>query len=755
MSSLFHILCDEATLYAAWNLIRSKGASGGIDGIGIEAFNEARRKEIPRLAKELKDGTWRPQPYMEIEVAKTKHPDEMRRLGMTSMRDKVVQQAIKTLIEPRFERIFRPCSYGYRPGKGATKAIRRVLSECRKPQMQWVLRLDIDNFFDTIDHAILLCRLTATGIEQDIIRLIMLCIQMGRVQGRSGQWHDNNLGVPQGAILSPLLSNLYLNSFDQFAESRGVPYVRYADDFLFLTNTEEQARDILQRTETHLRDKLHLVLNQPPAVIPLSQGVDFLGITVRDATATITAEKREELCKRIWTFELTADGLDRRSRKVWDGMANYYAKLLPQSDLEHFDGTLYARLADIARTKQDEFTTQTAFRAAVAQTGYLSAEYNRQKKLWTDELLAIYVKSGKSIEEKNNTRLNQKVIQQRKQEYRRREAEASGLLVNKPGTFIGLTSRGVTVSQKGKVLSQHLADNLSQIVVTGLGVSLSSNLAAFCLNRKIPIDFFDAQGTHLGSIISSRSLHGTLWRKQATASESLRNAIALKIIEGKIKNQHALLKYYHKYHKGHYPLLNEKMAAMDVQVALFKTWKSAKHGDDFDKKLTGHESQTAIRYWDYIRELLTDDHVDFARREHRGASDLMNSMLNYGYAILYVRAWQALLAAGLNPYEGLIHTRADGKPALLYDFVEIFRSQVVDRTVISLIQKGQDLQMRGGLLSDDTRQLLVKSIMERLARYEKFQSVEMKMEAIILQQARLMAKAFCGDADFKPYVAKW
>ena len=145
----------------------------------------------------------------------------------------------------------------------------------------------------------------------------------------------------------------------------------------------------------------------------------------------------------------------------------------------------------------------------------------------------------------------------------------------------------------------------------------------------------------------------------------------------------------------------------------------------------------------------------FEQREHRGAQDLVNSMLNYGYAILYVRMWQALLAAKLNPFESLIHVQHEDRPTLVYDMVEIFRSQVVDRVVISLVQKGQDLEVRNGLLTDNTRQLLVKSVMERLARYEKYQGEEMKMEQIILRQAKLLAKAFDETDKFKPYVAKW
>ena len=196
-----------------------------------------------------------------------------------------------------------------------------------------------------------------------------------------------------------------------------------------------------------------------------------------------------------------------------------------------------------------------------------------------------------------------------------------------------------------------------------------------------------------------------------------------------------------KYHKNHYPLLQAKMDSMEESVDAFKKWgkKAKKTSVDFMQKLVGHEAQIAIHYWDYIRELMKDDDVGFERREHQGASDIVNSMLNYGYAILYTRVWQALLAAHLNPFDSLIHARQDGKPTLVYDMVEIFRSQVVDRVVISLVQTNQNLEVRNGLLTDQTRQLLVK----------------FKMEQIIQKQAKQLAKAFDDIDAFKPYIAKW
>lgn len=277
------------------------------------------------------------------------------------------------------------------------------------------------------------------------------------------------------------------------------------------------------------------------------------------------------------------------------------------------------------------------------------------------------------------------------------------------------------------------------------------------MGRRIPVDFFDSQGAHLGSLVTARYIEGTLWQVQSQTGNEVRNVLGLSIIEGKVKNQHGLLKYFHKYHKKNYPQLEEKMQAMELAVEQFREFrKGASLADpDFSMQLMGHEAQVAIRYWDYIRELIADDGVGFERREHQGAKDLVNSMLNYGYAILYVRVWQALLGARLNPFDSLIHARQEGKPTLVYDLVEVFRSQVVDRVVISLIQKGQDLAVRNGLLTDKTRQLLVKSVMERLARYEKYQGQETKMEQIIHSQARLLAKAYEGTEKFKPYVAKW
>ena len=581
MPTQFATLCQETTLYNAWNIVREKGAAGGIDGVSIQEFDKDKRKQIPRLAEELTSKTWKPLPYLEIEIAKDKGQEEKRKIGMTAIRDKIVQLAIKGIIEPRYDRIFVGNSYGYRPGKGATKAIRRVLAECKNKKYKYVLRLDIDNFFDSIDHFLLRRRLVGTGTEEEIVRLIMLCMQMGKVKQKSREWTDTMFGTPQGAVLSPLMANLYLHSFDQFAISRHLPYIRYADDFLFLCENREQAQELLEKTEAYLKEKLKLSLNQPPSILKLSDGFDFLGITIKDFQASITEKKREKICQRIMELELCDKGLTPRSEKVWEGISNYYAQLLPENDLECFDAYLLMRLQAIVNEQPQLFSSKTALQNALGNIFFLSPQYKSRKNLYMGELVADYAAQKNKEKQAASNQKNKQLIQQRKKEFRKLAAETSGLLVDKPGVFIGMTSRGVSISEKGKVIAQHHADNLSHVVITGKGVSMSSNFVNYCMERKIPVDFFDHHGKHIGTILTPKFVQTNLWAKQSTAGKELKNSISLGIIEGKLRNQHALLKYFNKYHKNQYPRLQPKIGDMEQAISDFKEWKcKADTGDD-------------------------------------------------------------------------------------------------------------------------------------------------------------------------------
>ena len=150
--SIFHRLCQEQTLLAAWQLVKSKNAAGGLDGVTVAQYNENIGKHLADIITELRQGSWTPQPYLRVEIPKKK--SEKRQLGLLTIKDKIIQQAILTLISPQFDRLFVNNNYGYRNQKGPIRAIHRTHNLCQMKKTQWVLHLDIDNYFYTINHTI-------------------------------------------------------------------------------------------------------------------------------------------------------------------------------------------------------------------------------------------------------------------------------------------------------------------------------------------------------------------------------------------------------------------------------------------------------------------------------------------------------------------------------------------------------------------------------------------------------------------------
>lgn len=757
MPAIYDLLTMPKTLRLAWSKVKQRNSAAGIDEQTVADFDRDCGRQLQILSDQLKSGNYKPQPYLVVEVPKKKDASEMRKLSMLSVRDKIVQEAIKHLIEPRCERLFLGCSYAFRQGKSTLKAIRRLSAECQKKKYAIALRLDLDNYFDNIDHTILESRLFAicTGCTE-LVMLIMLIVKIGNVTNGM-KWCDITKGIPQGGILSPLLSNLYLHSFDQFMQSMGLPYIRYADDFVILIENEEKVNKVRESVERYLNEKLHLPLNEPEIAF-VDHGFEFLGVNVSRTKVCITENKRKVLCERINSLGFTTDGFSKKDARTIDGFQNYYAKLLPQSDLELFDLTLEQRLKNVISTDYALFPSKKSLLNQLCEITFFSESYKKAQKSKINEIVELFahakeIEAGKSLAERNK-----KFIQSRKLEYHRREAESSEVIVNKPGTFVGLTNKGLTVKENGKVIMQQSTANLSHIVVLGKGVSMSSNFLDYCMANNIPVDFFDSHGKHIGSFLSTRFMEATFWEAQSYCKHERRLYIAAMLICGKIRNQLNLVKYFTKYHKNKDKAIQEKLQELqhiDNEYSAFRK-KMDYSLPELLQKIVGYESQAAVKYWGCIRLLVSDDKVTFEQRQHKGAKDIFNSMLNYGYSLLYARVWQALLSAQLNPYNSVIHVPDSGKPSLVYDFVEIFRSQAVDRVVVSLVQKHQHLQVdKDGFLTDDTRALLAKSISERFQRYEHYRGEEIKFENIINIQAKALAQTFVGSEPFKPYIAKW
>lgn len=753
-NKLFEKLCKKDLLYEAWATVKTKNSSGGIDGMSIKDFDADSDKHLTEILVELKAGKWTPFPYMGISIPKKKN--EKREIGLLSIKDKIVQTAIKILVEPRFERLFLSSSYGYRPGKGHNKAVKRTMQECQNKKRNWVVKLDIDNYFDSIDHDILAPRLHSLISDEEIVRLIMLCIKMGRVN-KNMKWQEIKTGVPQGAVISPVISNFYLHPFDQFVQTLPCVYVRYADDFVMVCNTRDEADTLLERAGKFLSERLKLNLNTPQ-IFDLSEGFDFLGVNIGRKSIGLSESKRTDIREKIGRFDFDAEGFSPFSIKTWKGFRNYYGSLFSQEILSEFDTLLIERLQSLVPGKIKTIPSRLVLNRILGEVEFLSEAQRNNKKTVIKELVRLYDEKKSETKSVRTNDQNKKIIEKRRKEYQKREGENKELVVSTFGSFIGISQKGVTVKQQGKVVYQKPVGALSHITVQGNGISLSSNLIEYCLSNKISIDFFNSSGAHTGSILSTRYVENTLWSKQANCGIRQRNLLAKTIIKAKINNQVNLVKYFHKYHKNNHPQLIgyfEQLKEFYQQFCQFEE-SSKVDDDDFLVKLVSFEAQGALKYWAYIRELLSDNDKQFEKREHRGAKDIVNCMLNYGYAILYSRVWQALLRAKLNPFDSIIHVRQSGKPTFVYDVVEMFRAQAVDRVVVALVQKGYTLTVHNGLMDDSTRKLLAKSILDRINRYENYRGEEITLEEIINRQAKEIARYISEEnMSYKPYISKW
>ncbi len=756
MDTLFRQLCSLKLLHRAWKMVKLKNSSGGIDGVSVAEFEDDLGEHLKSLQKELKERKWRPEPYLQIEIRKKKKETERRKLGLLTIKDKIVQQGIKLLIEPRFENLFVNNSYGYRPEKGHTRAIRRTLSEFQNKKNNWILQLDIDNYFDAINHDLLFARLKSIVPDQEVLRLTELCVKIG-VVNRRHKWEDVTQGLPQGAVLSPLLANFYLHSFDQFITAKSFSYVRYADDFLILSRTREEAEELLVKARNFLEERLLLQCNEP-VITPVEEGVEFLGVVVKREGISLSDKKKKDLEERIRSIELEGMFFSKKSLETLQGLHIYYGTLLPEEYLKEFDRILWEKLQELVRNNWRNFRNQQAVAECFKVIQFYSEESVLRKKETLSALIVCYADlKREDFENRSDENLNKRLIEQKKREYRKREGAGAELVVNAFGSFIGLNQKGLSVRQQGTVMMEVSAAQLEHITVMNETATISAPAIRYCMNNKIPVDFFDSRGKHYASVLNPAFVECTCWESQARMGEEKRCRLAAKIIYGKLKNQLHLIKYFHKYHKGAIGVLTEKYA--DVTATLNEYISRAKEfsveKEDYREELMTLESAGAVVYWDYVRTLIADDGIGFETRERKGAKDLVNSLLNYGYAILYSRVWQALLLAKLNPTDSVIHVRQDHKPTLAYDLIELFRAQAVDRVVIALIQKKEPLEMEKDLLSEETKVLLVQNILERINRYEKYRGEEVKFADILIRQAKEMAEYITEDKVYKPYIAKW
>ncbi|MCR1795354.1 group II intron reverse transcriptase/maturase [Leptospira sp. id769339] len=289
----FHALYDRIhrpdILWRAWMEVKANGGSGGIDNISFDRIEQDGVENFLRsLEEELKRKEYRPSPVLRVNIPK---PDGSKRpLGIPTIRDRVVQQACKIIIEPIFEANFLENSFGFRPRRSATQAVTEVRNSL--VYNWWVVDADIQKYFDTIDHEILTKLLRRRISDRRVLKLISQWLKAGVVD--NGKFQPSELGSPQGGVISPLLANIYLHVFDMYwqrdCEHLG-KLVRYADDFVIICRYESEAKEAL-RVATKILERLKLRLHPVKTrLVRLDKdGFDFLGFQFRKSRSPKTGK---------------------------------------------------------------------------------------------------------------------------------------------------------------------------------------------------------------------------------------------------------------------------------------------------------------------------------------------------------------------------------------------------------------------------------------------------------------------------------
>lgn len=273
--SLIDKVYREETLFmAARRVTGRKNKAAGVDHVTPEMFEQRLPENVRQLHEELQSGTYRPRPVRRTEIPKP-GSRETRPLGIPTIRDRVVQTALRDVIEPIFERDFAEHSYGFRPGRGCKDALRRV-DDLLKDGYVYVVDADLKSYFDTIPHEGLLERIAGKISDGRVLALIEAFLKQGVMDGLR-EWTPEE-GSPQGAVISPLLSNIYLDPLDHLMADAGFEMVRYADDFVILCRTAEEADAALARVqEWTAQAGLTLHPEKTQVAHAVTDGFDFLG----------------------------------------------------------------------------------------------------------------------------------------------------------------------------------------------------------------------------------------------------------------------------------------------------------------------------------------------------------------------------------------------------------------------------------------------------------------------------------------------
>lgn len=344
---LMERVVERSNLRLAYQrVVENKGAAG-VDQMPVSGLKDWLAVHWPSVKKALLDGRYVPQPVRRVEIPKPN--GGVRTLGVPTVVDRLIQQALHQVLQPLFEPTFSEGSYGFRPGRGAHQAVRRAQAYIREGK-RWVVDIDLEKFFDRVNHDVLLSRVARRVADARVLKLIRRFLEAGMM--RAGVIEARTEGTPQGGPLSPLLSNILLNDLDRELERRKLAFCRYADDCNIYVSSRAAGERVMSGTRVFLEDALHLRVNAQKSAVARPWARKFLGFSVtaqREARLRIAKSSVQRLMQRV--RELLRAGRGRslaRTIKTLNpllrGWINYFRLTESRAVLDDLDGWLRHRL---------------------------------------------------------------------------------------------------------------------------------------------------------------------------------------------------------------------------------------------------------------------------------------------------------------------------------------------------------------------------------------------------------------------------
>lgn len=272
--SLYGQLLQDRVLTNAWKKVEANKGSGGVDGVTIEQYSLNEQENIFKLLDKLKTKEYKPSPVRRVYIPKK--DGKKRPLGIPTLEDRIVQQALTDILSPKYEElVFHPWSMGYRPNRGVDSALQVIIKNIEEGR-NWIYDCDIKGFFDNIPHKKLMKVLNKVIADGTVLDLIWSWLKCGYME--EGKYYDTKLGSPQGGVISPLLANIYLNELDWELHKAKIHFVRYADDFLLFCETEEEINKAGKIAKGIIESLgLEVAMNKTKIVNFKDDDFDFLG----------------------------------------------------------------------------------------------------------------------------------------------------------------------------------------------------------------------------------------------------------------------------------------------------------------------------------------------------------------------------------------------------------------------------------------------------------------------------------------------